>query len=241
MLRWATGGFRAIDTILAAQHPEGGFGGGPHQAAHLLPTYASVCALAIVGRPGPGGGWDQIDRYVRIYESRCTWLMRDPGQSCIPFSCLSSSLMVLSASLKTLRWISGLTFCLVLLQHPHPFFSTSGTYCLLAVATLLNILTSTLVRGVPGFVRSCQTYEGGFASASQPYYTTDMEVLSNPRPPLGEAHGGYTSCALNSWMLLQPFVQGTDEPQIDVKNALHWLAKMQCMLVPFVRFLECAT
>jgi len=53
---------RIIDTVMAWQHPDGGFGGGPGQAAHLLPTYASVCTLAIVGRPGPGGGWDQIDR-----------------------------------------------------------------------------------------------------------------------------------------------------------------------------------
>ena len=53
-----------IDKIMTWQHPEGGFGGGPGQAAHLLPTYASVCALAVAGRPGPGGGWDQIDRCV---------------------------------------------------------------------------------------------------------------------------------------------------------------------------------
>ena len=51
-----------IDTLLALQHPDGGFGGGPGQAAHLLPTYASICAFAIVGRPGEGGGWDAIDR-----------------------------------------------------------------------------------------------------------------------------------------------------------------------------------
>lgn len=44
------------------QQPSGGFGGGPGQFAHLLPTYASVCTLAMVGRPGPNGGWDQIDR-----------------------------------------------------------------------------------------------------------------------------------------------------------------------------------
>lgn len=44
------------------QHPNGGFAGSPGQSPHLLPTYASVCTLAIVGRPGPGGGWDQIDR-----------------------------------------------------------------------------------------------------------------------------------------------------------------------------------
>ncbi|KAG1761880.1 terpenoid cyclases/protein prenyltransferase alpha-alpha toroid [Suillus placidus] len=58
---------KAIDTIMAWQHPDGGFGGGPGQAAHLLPTYAAVCALAIVGRPSPGGGWDQIDRR-KMYE-----------------------------------------------------------------------------------------------------------------------------------------------------------------------------
>jgi prenyltransferase beta subunit len=53
---------RAIDTIMQWQHPDGGFGGGPGQAAHSLATYAAVCSLAIVGRPGPEGGWDQIHR-----------------------------------------------------------------------------------------------------------------------------------------------------------------------------------
>lgn len=60
---------RAIDKISTWQHPDGGFGGGPGQAAHLLATYASVCALAIAGRPGPGGGWDQIDRWAINLES----------------------------------------------------------------------------------------------------------------------------------------------------------------------------
>jgi protein farnesyltransferase subunit beta len=46
------------------QHPDGGFAGAPHLPAHILSTYAAVCSLAIVGRPGPGGGWDDIDRYV---------------------------------------------------------------------------------------------------------------------------------------------------------------------------------
>lgn len=56
---------RIIDTVMAWQHPDGGFGGGPGQSAHLLATYAAVCALANAGRPGPRGGWDQIDRCVR--------------------------------------------------------------------------------------------------------------------------------------------------------------------------------
>lgn len=54
---------RAINTIMKCQHESGGFGGGPLQLPAILPTYAAVSALAVVGRPGPGGGWDQIDRY----------------------------------------------------------------------------------------------------------------------------------------------------------------------------------
>jgi protein farnesyltransferase subunit beta len=53
---------RIVDKVLQWQHPNGGFGGGPGQYAHLLGTYAAVCSLAIAGKPGPGGGWDQIDR-----------------------------------------------------------------------------------------------------------------------------------------------------------------------------------
>jgi len=53
---------RARETLLAMQHPDGGFSGGPGQIAHLLPTYAAVCSLAIVGQPGEGGAWDAIDR-----------------------------------------------------------------------------------------------------------------------------------------------------------------------------------
>ncbi len=44
----------------------------------------------------------------------------------------------------------------------------SGIYCLLAVATLLNILTPELLCGTPEFVATCQTYEGGFGNASFP-------------------------------------------------------------------------
>lgn len=71
---------RAISTLLHFQAPQGGFGGGPAQLGHLMSTYAAVCALAIVGGPGPAptaadvaagvsvevgrGGWDAIDRYV---------------------------------------------------------------------------------------------------------------------------------------------------------------------------------
>lgn len=49
--------------------PLGGFGGGPGQLPHLLPTYAAVCSLAIAGNDGPTGGWTQLaDHRQAIYD-----------------------------------------------------------------------------------------------------------------------------------------------------------------------------
>mmetsp|Transcript_53966 Transcript_53966/g.144566 ORF Transcript_53966/g.144566 Transcript_53966/m.144566 type:complete len:420 (-) Transcript_53966:34-1293(-) len=54
-----------------------------------------------------------------------------------------------------------------------------GTYCAIAVASMLHMLTDELVEGVPEYVRRCQTYEGGIAGE---------QGL--------EAHGGYSYCGL---------------------------------------------
>ncbi|KAJ7641342.1 terpenoid cyclases/protein prenyltransferase alpha-alpha toroid [Roridomyces roridus] len=185
----------AIDTIMASQHPDGGFGGGPKQAAHLLPTYASVCALAIAGRPGAGGGWDQINR-DQMYKFFMS--LKQPDGS-------------------------------FLVAH-HSEVDVRGIYCLLVVATMLDIITPELVEGTAEFIASCQTYEGGFSSASQPYYAPSNSdkptLLGSPRPALGEAHGGYTFCALASWVLLQPFLPSTST-KINKKALVRWLVQMQ--------------
>lgn len=101
------------------------------------------------------------------------------------------------------------------------------------------MLTPELLDGTAGFIASCQTYEGGFASASQPYYGVDAgtkRVLTDVRPPLGEAHGGYTFCGLASWIMLLPHVALTPMPtpipsrhhlSIDYKKLLRWLVQMQ--------------
>ena len=122
--------------------------------------------------------------------------------------------------------------------HLHPYTNppSSGIYCLLIVATFLNILTPELDSGTAGFIASCQTYEGGFSSSSHPSYSLSGNVLPPPalRPPLGEAHGGYTFCALASWILLQPYLSssvrtesGTEVQKIDVGNVLRWLVHKQ--------------
>jgi len=183
---------RAIDTIMQWQRPDGGFGGGPGQGAHLLPTYAAVCSLAIVGRPGPGGGWDQIDR-DKLYK----WYMslKQPDGSFIVST--------------------------------HGEVDVRGIYCLLAVALLLDIITPELIQGTAAFIASCQTYEGGFCSASHPHFMDG--VLGAQRPSLGEAHGGYTFCALASWVLLQPYISKAagDAPRVDLRRLLRWLVNMQ--------------
>ena len=100
---------------------------------------------------------------------------------------------------------------------------------------MLNIFTPELVERTAEFIASCQTYEGGFASASHPSFSyNNSSLISSPCPPLGEAHGGYTFCALASWVLLQPYLNSLSQhttsmsmPSIDLKNLLRWLTQMQ--------------
>lgn len=128
------------------------------------------------------------------------------------------------------------------------------------------MITPELLAGVPEFLATCQTYEGGFGNASFPgwafgsgkasrsapvrfgaslHLADDTEASRSsssprdptaPRPPLGEAHGGYTFCAAASWVLLQPFIKlyyahapgdPLREPQINTRALLRWCVQMQ--------------
>lgn len=102
-----------------------------------------------------------------------------------------------------------------------------GTYCVLVVATLLDILTPELVHGTYNFVQSCQTYEGGFAASSQPFFSPTNAILEDPRPALGEAHGGYTSCSVAALMMLRPLTPVTNVPLVNGQALLRWAAMMQ--------------
>lgn len=99
---------------------------------------------------------------------------------------------------------------------------------------LFCILTSPpahLLRILPN---SCQTYEGGFSASSFPYFsssTPDLpSLLPSPRPSLGEAHGGYTFCAVASLVLLRIDAEKNQNPQtptLDTKRLLRWAVGMQ--------------
>lgn len=62
-----------------------------------------------------------------------------------------------------------------------------GVYCSLAAADILGLVKENpaLTDNVGDFLLGCQTYEGGFSCS-----------------PYGEAHGGYTFCALASFLIL---------------------------------------
>ncbi|GAA5926198.1 protein farnesyltransferase subunit beta [Sporobolomyces koalae] len=108
-----------------------------------------------------------------------------------------------------------------------------GCYCALSVAALLNLLTPELVEGTADFLASCQTYEGGLASAAHAF-----PGRSGTSAPLGEAHGGYAFCAAASWSMLRPFSDPTSpcfSPRtstprdLDVQALLRWAASVQAM------------
>ncbi|ELU41244.1 farnesyltransferase subunit beta [Rhizoctonia solani AG-1 IA] len=163
---------RTIDTIIANQHPDGGFGGGPDIRDLRHGFSRQKCYEFFMRMKQPDGSF-VVNKDAEV--------------------------------------------------------DVRGTYCLLVVATLLDILTPELVEGTSEFLRSCQTYEGGFASSSHPYYSPEdgkPQVLSEIRPTLGEAHGGYTSCAIASWILLQPY-QKPEDPKVNVKKLVRWATGMQ--------------
>ena len=79
-----------------------------------------------------------------------------------------------------------------------------STYCAISVASLLNILTPELERGVVDFIVKCQGYDGGFA----------------PNPNC-ETHGGYGFCALAALSILGAM------NRININKAINWCAMRQ--------------
>mmetsp|Transcript_16637 Transcript_16637/g.18843 ORF Transcript_16637/g.18843 Transcript_16637/m.18843 type:complete len:473 (+) Transcript_16637:77-1495(+) len=81
---------------------------------------------------------------------------------------------------------------------------TRGLYTVLAVASILNMLTPELVEGVAEFVGKCQTGEGGIGGE-----------------PGNEAHGGYAFCGLAALLILNRF------DVIDMDAFTHWIVSRQ--------------
>jgi protein farnesyltransferase subunit beta len=79
-----------------------------------------------------------------------------------------------------------------------------GTYTVLAISYLLNILTPELVEGVAEWIVACQSYEGGFGGEEY-----------------NESHGGYAYCAVAALHILGKL------GMCDVDSLKGWLARRQ--------------
>ncbi|EGW35526.1 beta subunit of protein farnesyltransferase [Spathaspora passalidarum NRRL Y-27907] len=94
-------------------------------------------------------------------------------------------------------------------MHEYGEADTRSTYCVLVIASLLNLLTPELTDGVQDWLNLCQTYEGGFSGV-----------------PNTEAHGGYTFCALASYFILNTDTDSI-EKSINVEKLLRWSVERQ--------------
>lgn len=143
---------RHLSSFRDSRH--GGYGGGPRQSAHLASTFSVIMALCSIGTPQ---ALESID-----VQSVSTFLhaVKQPD----------GSFRVSEGGEADVR----------------------AVYCALAVASILHLIPrispdgsnwgdDTLLRGVPNFIASLQSFDGGLAGE-----------------PGAEAHGGHTYCALAS-------------------------------------------
>ncbi|EFP81462.2 uncharacterized protein PGTG_07083, partial [Puccinia graminis f. sp. tritici CRL 75-36-700-3] len=194
---------RAIQTILSFQHPDGGFSGspGPGHLAHLAATYACICCLAI--------------------------LLEDAGQDLVNDTWSQVQIGKLYAWMLSLKRPDG-SFAV---QHDGEV-DVRGCFGALAVATMLNLLTPELVRDLPQYLVNCQTHEGGMGATSilNPQEQIQSGLSGNHTgSPIGEAHGGYTSCALASYFFLQGYPGLPNTRKFDFEACLRWVTQSQAL------------
>ncbi|KXX81578.1 Protein farnesyltransferase subunit beta [Madurella mycetomatis] len=174
-----------IETARSMQNDTGGFGGGGGQLSHMATTYAIVLSLALVGGEE---AFEVVDRRS-MWRWLCSLRQSDGGFQV----CLGGE--------EDIRGAYCAAVIITLLQLPLDLTPESPAWTEDGSTNLLS--------GVAGYVRRCQTYEGGISGQ-----------------PNAEAHGAYAFCALGSLALL-------DHPShifqryLDVPRLIAWLSSRQ--------------
>lgn len=164
---------RVVNTLRGCQHPEGGFGGGPNQEAHLACTFAAVSALAVIGTPE---AYEIIDRdglssfLVSVKQANGAFCMQKGGEA----DCRGSYCALVAASLCGLiteeitkgvaEFVSSCqTYEGGLGGVPMAEAHAGYTYCGFAVLTIIGEAQAVDLRALAAFAKRSQCpLSGGF-------------------------------------------------------------------------------
>lgn len=175
----------------------------PEEITNLAKTKLSLL-IVNEGKGGIGGGKGQIGHVASTYAAVLAMVLLED------YHTLNSIRHNLYRYFMSLKQPNG-----SFIMHEHGEADTRSTYCVLVVSSLLNLLTDELCEGTLEWIKSCQTYEGGFAGI-----------------PNTEAHGGYTFCAVASYFLLldkQDFDHKFTS-NLDLNCLVRWLTARQYQL-----------
>lgn len=154
------------------------------------------------GLGGIGGGPNQIGHVASTYASILALILVED------FETLTKIRKNIYSWLIDLKQNNG-----AFIMHENGEYDTRSTYCVLVVASLMNIMTDELTKGTLEWISLCQSYEGGFSGI-----------------PGAESHGGYTYCAFASYFLLlntSDNFMSKLERYIDIDNLLRWSVMRQ--------------
>jgi len=167
---------------------------GDYDEGAWAPKVASFLARCQCLEGGFGGGPGQLAHLAPTYAATCAILIAgsEEAYKTIDRASMYKFLMRMKAP-------SG-----GFMMHEEGETDMRGTYCAMAVASMLHIMTDELMEGVGAYVARCQTWEGGIAGE---------EGL--------EAHGGYSYCGLAALCIIGQV------DALDVHKFLNWAIHRQ--------------
>ena len=199
---------RCIDYLRQCHNPgEGGFRGAPYIMSHVASTYAAMMAIVNLGTKE---GYDLIDLdAMKLYLTSVKNNYKVSEGSKSFFGYMSNSEFNKIDNCDPSKYVGTIPGGVSI--HLNGEMDIRGVYCSLVTADILGLLENKkpLSDGIGDFLLGCQTYEGGFCCS-----------------PYGEAHGGYTFCALASFYLLSTIGDETYK-SINFDKLAEWLSNRQ--------------
>lgn len=167
---------------------------GAYEEAFWSPKVASFLAHCQDPKGGFGGGPSQLPHLAPTYAATAALIIAGSEDAYKVFNRQATY-----EFLMRMKSPAG-----GFMMHEEGETDMRGTYCAIAVASMLHILTDELIEGVPEYVSRCQTWEGGIAGE---------EGL--------EAHGGYSYCGLAALCIIGK------AGFLDLHALLNWAAHRQ--------------